>query len=408
MFKGMASAAHDLLLDAGARLFYEDGITATGVDAVVRAAGVTKPTLYAHFGSKSELVAAVLQRRFDDRRAELEAWLEPLPAAGHPLAVFDWLQHFYAEGGEHGCGFLNAAAELSDRDQAARTVVAAEKDWLRQVLVRGCAAYGCRVPRARRVAAAAARRRSRRTGRRRGPGGWTGCCGRRPSGDRGAPGRRPMTRRPRLSRSRWSDRPMVRGARLLAGLVLFGLALALLVRADLGLDPWTVFSDGVSRRLGLTLGEVTVASSLAVLLLWIPLRQRPGLGTVANALVVGPVLDLGVAILPAPQPLVLRVLYLVLALLMVSVGTGLYVGVGWGPGPRDGLMTGLVELGVPLYLARTLIEGTVLVVGWLLGGTVGVATVVYALGVGPLVSRALPRLTLPATRPSDLGGQPVT
>src|SRR4051794_28871643 len=142
----MASAAHDLLLDAGARLFYEDGITATGVDAVVRAAGVTKPTLYAHFGSKSELVAAVLQRRFDDRRTDLEAWLEPVPTAEHPVAVFDWLQHFYAEGGERGCGFLNAAAELGDRDQGARAVVAAEKDWLRQVLVRGCAAYGCRFP----------------------------------------------------------------------------------------------------------------------------------------------------------------------------------------------------------------------------------------------------------------------
>jgi uncharacterized membrane protein YczE len=209
---------------------------------------------------------------------------------------------------------------------------------------------------------------------------------------------------------------VARSARLLAGLVLFGLALALLVRADLGLDPWTVFSDGVAHRVGLTLGEVTVLSSLVVLLLWIPLRQRPGLGTVANAFVVGPVLDLGVLLLPAPQPLVLRVLFLVLALVLVSVGTGLYVGAGWGPGPRDGLMTGLVELGVPLYLARTLIEGTVLLVGWLLGGTVGVATVVYALAVGPLVARTLPRLTLPPTLPppgpdegrAAGGGQPVT
>src|SRR3954453_22941643 len=99
MFKVMAPAAHDLLLDAGARLFYDDGITATGVDAVVRAAGVTKPTLYAHFGSKSELVAPALQRRFDDRRADLEAWLEPVPTEEHPVAVFGWLQHVYAEGG---------------------------------------------------------------------------------------------------------------------------------------------------------------------------------------------------------------------------------------------------------------------------------------------------------------------
>ena len=200
-----------------------------------------------------------------------------------------------------------------------------------------------------------------------------------------------------LSRSRLSDRPVVRSVRLLIGLVLFGLALAVLLHGGLGLDPWTVFSFGVSRHVALSLGAVTVISSVVVLLLWIPLRQRPGVGTVANALIVGPVLDLGVAVLPTPDSLVVRVLFLVLAVLMVAVGTGFYVGVGWGPGPRDGLMTGLVRLGLPLYLARTLIEGTVLVIGWLLGGTVGVATVVYALAVGPLVGRFLPRLTLPPT-----------
>ena len=193
---------------------------------------------------------------------------------------------------------------------------------------------------------------------------------------------------------------MTRTARLLAGLVLFGLALALLVRADLGLDPWTVFSAGVARHADLSLGAVTVLSSVGVLLLWVPLRQRPGLGTVANALVVGPVLDVGVALLPAPQHLLVRTVFLALALVLVAVGTGLYVGVGWGPGPRDGLMTGLAELGVPLFLARTLVEGTVLVVGWLLGGAVGVATVVFALAVGPLVGRALPRLSLPPSPPA--------
>jgi uncharacterized membrane protein YczE len=213
----------------------------------------------------------------------------------------------------------------------------------------------------------------------------------------------PVSRAP-LGRSRWSDRPGARSLRLLAGLVLFGLALALLVRAHLGLDPWTVFSAGLSRHLGWTLGEVTVASSLVVLLLWVPLRQRPGLGTVANALVVGPVLDLGVAVLPAPHGLVVRGTFVVLALVLVALGTGLYVGAGWGPGPRDGLMTGLVELGVPLYLARTLIEGTVLLAGWLLGGAVGLATVVYALAVGPLVGRALPRLALPPAPGRPDGG----
>ena len=200
-----------------------------------------------------------------------------------------------------------------------------------------------------------------------------------------------------LSRSRLSDRPVVRSTRLLAGLVSFGAGLALLLHGGLGLDPWTVFSFGLSRHVDLTLGEVTVVSSVVVLLLWVPLRQRPGVGTVANALVVGPVLDLGVALLPTPHALALRVAFSVLAVLLVAVGTGLYVGVGWGPGPRDGLMTGLVRLGLPLFLARTLIEGTVLLVGWLLGGTVGLATVVYALAVGPLVARVLPRLTLAPT-----------
>lgn len=198
-----------------------------------------------------------------------------------------------------------------------------------------------------------------------------------------------------MRRSRWSDRPAARSLRLLVGLVLFGLALALLVQAHLGVDPWTVLTQGLARRVDLSLGTVTVLLSLVVLALWMPLRQRPGLGTVANAFVVGPVLDLGVALVPQPASLAVRVLFVVLSLLLIAVGTGLYVGVGWGPGPRDGLMTGLAALGLPVFAARMLLEGTVLLAGWLLGGTVGVATVVFALAVGPLVGRALPRLALP-------------
>src|SRR4051794_30965162 len=140
----MTSPAREALLRSAGRLFYEDGISATGIDTVVRTAGVTKPTLYAHFGSKSELVAAVLKRRHEDLRTELEAWLAPLPAAEHPLMVFDWLRHFYAERGERGCGFLNAAAELTEREAPARAAVQAEKAWLRDVLTAGCAAAGCR------------------------------------------------------------------------------------------------------------------------------------------------------------------------------------------------------------------------------------------------------------------------
>lgn len=200
-----------------------------------------------------------------------------------------------------------------------------------------------------------------------------------------------------MKRSRWSDRPVTRSIRLLTGLVLFGLGLALLVQARLGLDPWTVLTQGIAERTGLTLGAITVVLSLVVLLVWIPLRERPGLGTVANALVVGPVLDLGIAVIPAPDALAVRLLFLVSAVLVVAVGTGLYVGAGWGPGPRDGLMTGLARFGLPLFAARALIEGTVLLVGWLLGGSVGLATVVFALAIGPLVGRALPRLALPPT-----------
>jgi uncharacterized membrane protein YczE len=191
------------------------------------------------------------------------------------------------------------------------------------------------------------------------------------------------------------DRPVQRSVRLLAGLVLFGLGLALLVQAHLGLDPWTVFSQGLSRRTGLSLGTLTVLTSLVVLLLWVPLRQRPGIGTVANALIVGPVLDLGLAIIPAPDALGWRVALLVLAVLTTAFATGLYLGAGWGPGPRDGLMTGLHALGLPVFAARAMVEITVLAAGWLLGGSVGVATVVFALTIGPLVSRALPRLALP-------------
>ena len=201
-------------------------------------------------------------------------------------------------------------------------------------------------------------------------------------------------------RGAW-DRPVQRSLRLLAGLVLFGIALAALVQADLGLDPWTVFNQGVADRTGLTIGGVTIICSLLLLLVWIPLGQRPGVGTVANALIVGPVLDLGLVVIPAPAHLGAQVGYAVAAILGAAVATGLYVGAGWGPGPRDGLMTGLAARGVPIAWARASIELTVLVVGWLLGGTVGVATVLFAATIGPLVRQELRLLSLaPASAPS--------
>ena len=190
------------------------------------------------------------------------------------------------------------------------------------------------------------------------------------------------------------DRPVERSIRLLAGLVLFGLAMAVLLESRTGLDPWNVFHQGVAEHTGLTIGQVTVLSSLALLALWVPLRQRPGLGTVANALVVGPVVDLGIAWIPTAHGALERGLFMVAAILASAEATGHYLGEGWGPGPRDGLMTGLAARGIPVGVARAGIELSVLAAGWLLGGTVGVGTVAFALAIGPLVHRALPRLAI--------------
>lgn len=192
---------------------------------------------------------------------------------------------------------------------------------------------------------------------------------------------------------RW-DRPAVRAARLLAGLVLCGVSLALLVQARLGLDPWDVFNQGVSRHTGLSLGEVTVAGSVLLLAAFLPLHQRVGIGTVANALVVGVVLDAALRVLPAPAALVWRAVFLVGAILGTAVACGLYIGAGWGPGPRDGLMTGLAARNVPLLVARTAIELTALAAGYVLGGSVGIGTLLFAVSIGPLVSRTLPRLEM--------------
>ncbi|REF96227.1 putative membrane protein YczE [Asanoa ferruginea] len=186
--------------------------------------------------------------------------------------------------------------------------------------------------------------------------------------------------------------------RLFAGLVLFGVSLALMVRADIGLGPWDVFHQGVAQRIGLSIGLVVNLTAIVVLLLWIPLRQRPGIGTVANVVVVGLVTDGTLWLLPDLDALAPRIALLVAGILANAVATGLYVGAGLGPGPRDGLMTGLAARGHSIRLVRTLIELTVLVIGWLLGGSVGVGTIVYALAIGPLVGVFLPLLTV-APRP---------
>jgi uncharacterized membrane protein YczE len=182
-------------------------------------------------------------------------------------------------------------------------------------------------------------------------------------------------------------------AALLVGLTGYGFSMALMVRAGLGLDPWDVFHQGLAGRTGMTIGVASAVVGVAVLLAWIPLRNRPGIGTVANVIVIAITVDAGMAVLPTPESLPVRAAMMLGAVVLNALSTVLYIGAGMGPGPRDGLMTGLVaRTGLSVRLVRTSIEATVLAVGWLLGGTVGVGTVVYALGIGPLV-QLIVRLT---------------
>ncbi|WP_433316336.1 YczE/YyaS/YitT family protein [Micromonospora chersina] len=195
--------------------------------------------------------------------------------------------------------------------------------------------------------------------------------------------------------------------RLLTGLALFGASVALMVRADLGLSSWDVLHQGLASRTGLPLGWIVNGVALLVLLLWFPLRQRPGVGTVANVALVGLALDAVLAVLPPPSALPTRVGLLLLGILLNGVATGLYLGARLGPGPRDGLMTGLAARGLPVGRVRTGIELAVLAVGWLLGGTVGPGTLLYALSIGPLAQFLIPRLAVPVPgRPTPTGVTP--
>jgi len=191
-----------------------------------------------------------------------------------------------------------------------------------------------------------------------------------------------------------------RSVQLFAGLVLYAVSMALLVHSGLGNMPWDVLSQGISRHTGASFGTVTLAISVVVLLCWIPLRQRPGVGTVANVLVIGLLVDPFLAALdhlPDPLPMAARIGLAVAGIVFNALATGLYVGAQLGPGPRDGLMTGLVaRTGWPVAPVRTSIEVVVVAAGWALGGTVGFATLAYALLVGPLVHVFLPRLTVRA------------
>ncbi|MEV7527058.1 YczE/YyaS/YitT family protein [Agrococcus sediminis] len=190
-----------------------------------------------------------------------------------------------------------------------------------------------------------------------------------------------------------------RVGQLLGGLVLYGLSLAMLIRADLGVGPWDVFSLGIANHLPMSYGTATVVVSGIVLLLWIPLRQRVGIGTLLNALLVGPAADIGLWLLPEVDALWQQILLLAGGMVLLAFATGFYIAAHLGPGPRDGLMTGLVRItGWRVWIVRTLIEGTVLLIGWLLGGPVGVGTVVFAFGIGPLIGLFLPLLERRRTR----------
>jgi uncharacterized membrane protein YczE len=188
---------------------------------------------------------------------------------------------------------------------------------------------------------------------------------------------------------------MRRFIQLQIGLLLYGASLALMVRADLGLNPWSVLHQGLSERTGISLGMVVNLVGLLVLLVWIPLRQKPGVGTICNVLLIGTAADVALWALPPIEGLALRIAFLTAAIVLNGAATAAYIGAGLGPGPRDGLTTGLVRItGWRIGWARTAIEVAVLAMGWLLGGVAGVGTVLYALANGPLVQWFMARFEI--------------
>ncbi|MFF6777948.1 YitT family protein [Streptomyces sp. NPDC012637] len=183
---------------------------------------------------------------------------------------------------------------------------------------------------------------------------------------------------------------------LYAGLALYGFSSILLLRSGLGLEPWNVLHQGLSERTGLSIGVVTTVLGALILLVWIPIRQRPGLGTVSNVLVIGAAMDVSLAVLPEVHGLPARIATMAAGIVLNGVATGLYIAARFGPGPRDGLMTGLHRLtGRSIRLVRTAIEVLVVATGFLLGGSVGAGTVLYAVAIGPLAQFFLRLFAVP-------------
>ena len=190
---------------------------------------------------------------------------------------------------------------------------------------------------------------------------------------------------------------------LLGGLAFFGISLGLIVRADLGLAPWDVFHQGVSKQLGWSLGTVIVATSFVVVLLWIPLREKPGLGTLANAILVGVWVDFSLAVIPEDlSSLPGRIALLIVGIVVNGMATGLYIAARFGSGPRDGLMTGIADRGHSIRLVRTGIEAVVLVSGVALGGSIGIGTLIFALLIGPIAHQSIPLFTSMTSLPAAL------
>ncbi|MCP2328002.1 putative membrane protein YczE [Hamadaea flava] len=211
---------------------------------------------------------------------------------------------------------------------------------------------------------------------------------------------------------RFGDKTVSRLIRLVTGLALYGVSIQLMIAAHLGNQPWSVLDQGLHTKTGLTIGTIVVLVAAVVLLCWIPLRQKPGLGTIANMLLIGPFVDLTALVLPEPRAMWVRIGYLLGGVLLNAVATGLYIGAHFGPGPRDGLMTGLAKRGLSIRVARTSIEVVVVVIGFLLGGTFGVGTVLYALTIGPLAQVFIPlfavRSTPTVAAPAEPAAEPAT
>jgi uncharacterized membrane protein YczE len=189
--------------------------------------------------------------------------------------------------------------------------------------------------------------------------------------------------------------------RLYVGLTLYGISAALMIRGHLGIDPWDVLHQGIARHLHIAIGTVAIAVGAIVLLFWIPLKQRPGLGTISNVVWVGIAMNIALGMLGRAHPLPLRIAELVGGVVLCAIATGLYIGANFGPGPRDGLMTGYSKkTGRSIRLTRACIELTVLCAGWLLGGNVGLGTVFYALTIGPMVQVTLRLFALADSGPA--------